>query len=178
MSRVGKLPIEIPTGVDAKIDGQSVSIKGPKGTMLLQVHPGARVEHAEKTLVVQRRSEDRQDRAIHGLTRALLANMVHGVSKGFERSLTIVGIGYKSQVQGRKLTLSLGYSHPIEYAIPEGINITVDNQTIIKVSGADKQKVGQVAAELRKMRPVEPYKGKGVRYTNEAVRQKEGKAAS
>jgi len=178
MSRVGRLPVEIPQGVDAKIEGQSVSIKGPKGTLAVSVHPLIEVSRNDKTLVVQRKSDEREERALHGLTRALLANMVHGVSKGFERSLSIVGIGYKAQVQGKKLTLNLGHSHPIDFPIPDGISISVENQTVVKVLGADKQKVGQVAAEIRKLRPVEPYKGKGIRYTDEVVRQKEGKAAS
>lgn len=178
MSRVGKLPVEIPSGVEAKVEGQGVSIKGPKGTLSMTVHPLIQVSKEQQSVLVKRGGDGPQDRSLHGLTRALLANMVHGVTKGFEKTLLIVGIGYKAQVQGRKLTLNLGHSHPIEYPVPEGLNIAVDNQTTIRVSGADKQAVGQVAAELRKLRPVEPYKGKGIRYSDEKVRQKEGKAAS
>jgi len=178
MSRVGRLPVEIPNGVETKIEGQGISVKGPKGTLSLTVHPLVKIAKDGGSVVVTRGGESALDRSLHGLTRALLANMVRGVTKGFEKTLLIVGIGYKAQVQGRKLTLNLGHSHPIEYPMPEGINITVDNQTTIRVAGADKQKVGQVAAELRKLRPVEPYKGKGIRYSDEKVKQKEGKAAS
>jgi large subunit ribosomal protein L6 len=178
MSRIGKLPVQIPAGVETKIDGQKVSIKGPKGTLSLDVHPLIQLEKADKSVEVRRNGDAPLDRSLHGLTRALLANMVHGVTSGFERTLQIVGIGYKAQVQGKKVVLNLGYSHPIEFPIPEGINIAVDNQTTLRVSGPDKQKVGQVSAELRRLRPVEPYKGKGIRYSDEKVRQKEGKAAS
>jgi large subunit ribosomal protein L6 len=178
MSRIGKLPVQIPAGVEAKIDGQKVSVKGPKGSLSLEVHPLMEIARADGSVEIRRKGNAPLDRSLHGLTRALLANMVHGVTSGFERTLQIVGIGYKAQVQGRKVVLNLGYSHQIEYPIPEGINIAVDNQTTLRVSGADKQKVGQVSAELRKLRPVEPYKGKGIRYSDEKVRQKEGKAAS
>jgi large subunit ribosomal protein L6 len=178
MSRVGKLPVEIPAGVEARIDGQAVTIKGPKGSLSFQVHPLIQLSRSDGSVEVARRGDGPLDRSLHGTTRALLWNMVRGVTKGFERALLIVGIGYKAQVQGRKLVLNLGHSHPIDYPIPEGIVIAVDNQTTIRVSGPDKQQVGQVAAELRRLRPVEPYKGKGIRYADERVRQKEGKAAS
>lgn len=178
MSRVGKLPLEIPAGVEAKIDGKSITIKGPRGALSFQVHPLIQVTRVDGTVLVQREGNGPFERSLHGTTRALLANMIRGVTTGFERTLLIVGIGYKAQVQGRKLVLNLGHSHPIEYPFPSGINILVENQTTIRVTGADKQQVGQVAADLRKLRPVEPYKGKGMRYATEKVRQKEGKAAS
>jgi large subunit ribosomal protein L6 len=178
MSRVGKLPIELPANVQANIDGQQVTFKGPKGTLSLRVHSLIQVSREDGSVLVSRSGNAPQDRSLHGTTRALLANMVRGVTNGFERTLLIVGIGYKAQVQGKKLTLSLGHSHPIEYPFPDGIAIAVDNQTTIRITGADKQRVGQVAAELRKLRPVEPYKGKGIRYSDEKVKQKEGKAAS
>jgi large subunit ribosomal protein L6 len=178
MSRVGKLPVQVPGGVEARVDGQSISVKGPKGSLSLLVHPLIEVRQVDGTLQVVRKDDAPRDRSLHGLTRALVANMVHGVSEGFSRTLSIVGIGYKAQLQGKKLVLNLGYSHPIEYPVPEGITIALDNPTTIRVMGADKQRVGQVAAELRELRPVEPYKGKGIRYSDEKVRQKEGKAAS
>ena len=178
MSRIGKVPVQVPSGVEAKIEGRAISVKGPKGTLALDVHPLVTVTQEDGSLVVKRTGEGPLERSLHGVTRALLFNMVHGVTKGFERTLLIVGIGYKAQVQGRKLVLNLGYSHPIEYPFPDGITIAVDGQTTVRVSGSDKQRVGQIAAELRMLRPVEPYKGKGIRYSDERVKQKEGKAAS
>ncbi len=175
MSRVAKNPVSVPGGVEVKLDGSQVSVKGPKGQLQQMMHPLVKVVHEGATLRVERKNESPLARAVSGTTRALLNNMVTGVSKGFEKRLTIVGVGYRAAVEGRKLNLTLGFSHPVAYTIPEGIAIETPSQTDIVVKGSDKQLVGQVAAEIRAFRSPEPYKGKGVRYTDEHVVRKEAK---
>ena len=177
MSRIGKMPVAIPKGVDVKIDGQSLTVKGPKGELGIEVRPEVSVEVDDGEVKVTRDSDAQQARAYHGLTRALVANMVTGVSEGFSKTLEIIGVGYRADAKGKGITLALGYSHTIDYVPPEGVSIEVPNQTTVVVSGADKQKVGQTAAEIRSFRPPEPYKGKGVRYQGEQVRRKAGKTA-
>ena len=175
MSRIAKAHIELPSGVEIKIAGSEVSVKGPKGNMVQQLHPSVSVEQEDKTLTVKPANDAAIPMA--GTFRSLVNNMVVGVSDGFEKKLTLVGVGYRAQVQGSTLTLALGYSHPIEYTAPEGVTIEVPTQTEIVVKGCDKQKVGQVASEIRSFRPPEPYKGKGVRYSDERVVRKEAKKA-
>jgi large subunit ribosomal protein L6 len=175
MSRVAKSPITLPSGVTFKRDGQSFSVKGPKGEMGMTVHPTVELSEADGVLTVKPLSEDKQSWAMAGTMRALANNMVTGVTQGFERKLTLIGVGYRAQAQGKKLNLNLGFSHPIDYPVPEGISIATPSATEIVVSGADKQRVGQVAAEIRAFRPPEPYKGKGVRYDDEQVVRKEAK---
>ena len=177
MSRIGKLPVPVPSGVDVSIDGAVVTVKGPKGTLTHAVAAPIVVEKGEGVLDVKRPDDERESKSLHGLTRTLVNNMVVGVSNGFEKKLTLVGVGYRAQVQGTTLTLALGYSHPIEYTAPEGVTIEAPSQTEIVVKGCDKQKVGQVASEIRAFRPPEPYKGKGVRYSDERVVRKEAKKA-
>ncbi len=174
MSRVGKKPIQIPQDVKVKIDGDTIHVEGKKGKLSYKFLPQVEVKQEGNELIVIRKAEDRFSRAIHGTTRSLIANMVEGLSKGFEKKLEIVGTGYRAQVQGNKLILNLGYSHPIEYVPPKDINISVE-RNIITVSGYDKQKVGQVAAEIRAFRKPEPYKGKGIKYVDEVIRRKVGK---
>jgi large subunit ribosomal protein L6 len=176
MSRIGKKPIPVPRGVDIAVDGKTVRIKGPKGEMERTFRPEVDIELKEGELRVSRRSDEKRDRAFHGLTRALLANMVAGVSQGFRKSLEIVGVGYRAEKKGKALALAVGYSHPVEYPEPAGITITTPTPTTIVVEGVDRQQVGQVAAEIRSVRPPEPYKGKGIRYKGEQVRRKAGKA--
>ncbi len=175
MSRVANNPIALPSGVEVKLQGQLVNVKGGKGTMEFQVHDDVEVVQEDGTLRVSARSEEQQARALSGTTRAVLSNIVTGVSKGWERRLVIQGVGYRAQAQGRKLNLQLGFSHPVEYQVPEGIEVQTPAPTEVVVSGADKQLVGQVASEIRAFRPPEPYKGKGVRYADERVRRKEAK---
>jgi large subunit ribosomal protein L6 len=175
MSRVGKKPIPIPDKVQVTLKGESVEVKGPKGDLNLVVPPRVSVSQEDGSIVVTPEGGERTDRMMQGLTRALIANMVHGVSVGFQKVLEIIGVGYRANVDGKNLVLELGYSHPIRYAIPEGIEIQVEKNTLVTVRGIDKQKVGDVAADIRGFRPPEPYKGKGVRYQNEYVRRKEGK---
>ncbi|MBI3896737.1 MAG: 50S ribosomal protein L6 [Gammaproteobacteria bacterium] len=175
MSRVAKNPVVIPKGVEVKLAGNHVSIKGPKGELKHDLHPLIKLMQADGQLQVQRSTESHLARAVSGTTRALVNNMVTGVTKGFEKKLTIIGVGFRAAVQGKKLNLTLGYSHPIVYSIPEGITIEAPDQTNLIVRGSDKQMVGQVAAEIRDYRPPEPYKGKGVRYSDEAVVRKEAK---
>jgi large subunit ribosomal protein L6 len=175
MSRVAKNPIPLPSGVEVTFDGRRVTVKGSRGSIAHEFHPDVEVRQDEGALKVAARNESQAARAQSGTARAVLANMVTGVSAGFERRLTILGVGYRAQAQGRTLNLSLGFSHPVEYPLPEGIEIQTPSQTEIVVQGVDKQRVGQVAAEIRSFRPPEPYKGKGVRYANERVRQKEAK---
>ena len=174
MSRVAKNPVKLPQGVEIKLDGQALSVKGAKGTLELSLHPTVEVVQEDGELRFAARAGS-PNMAMAGTTRALVNNMVIGVSQGFERKLQLVGVGYKAQAKGQVLNLALGYSHPIEYAIPSGISIEVDKQNNVTVSGIDKQQVGQVAAEIRGYRPPEPYKGKGVRYADENVRRKEAK---
>ena len=175
MSRIAKAPIELPSGVDINVGGGEVSVKGPKGTLMLNLHPSLSVERDDQEITVK--PEKPSDMAMAGTFRSLVNNMVVGVSEGFEKKLTLVGVGYRAQVQGDTLSLALGFSHPIEYKAPDGVTIEAPSQTEIVVKGCDKQRVGQVAAEIRAYRPPEPYKGKGVRYADERVIKKEAKKA-
>lgn len=177
MSRVGRLPIEVPAGVDIKIDGSYVKVKGPKGEMEFTFTPEMAIKKEDGTIVVERPSDQPTHRALHGTTRSILNNMITGVSKGFERVLEIEGVGYRAEMSGKNLVINVGFSHPVTVEPPEGITFEVDMKVRqIKVSGYDKQVVGQVAADIRKLRPPEPYKGKGIRYQGEYVRRKPGKA--
>ena len=176
MSRIGKKPIAVPQGVKIALEGTTVRAEGPKGKLSQSIPSELSVSMDSNVLTVARSSDHRNVRALHGLTRSLLANMVHGVKDGFERKLEIVGIGYRCQLQGKALQLALGYSHPIEYRAPQGIKLTAPVPTQIVVEGANKEVVGQVAAEIRSLRPPEPYKGKGVKYVGEQIRRKAGKA--
>jgi large subunit ribosomal protein L6 len=178
MSRIGKLPIPVPEGVQIRLEGDRLQAQGPKGALEHRIPRGIRVAVGDGVIQVQRQSTHRQHRALHGLTRTLVANMVVGVIQGFSKSLEIVGVGYRAEVQGRVLNLTLGYSHPVRYPIPEGISISVDRNVLITVKGIDKQNVGQVAAEIRAFRKPEAYKGKGIRYVGERVRRKVGKGAA
>ena len=173
MSRVAKNPISLPKGVEAMLGDASVSIKGPQGELSLSLHPSVGVQQAEESLEV--RPQDDQSWAMAGTFRALIANMVTGVSAGFEKKLEIVGVGYRAQAQGKKLNLSLGFSHPVVYQMPEGVSVETPSQTEIVLKGSDKQQVGQAAAEIRAFRPPEPYKGKGIRYSGEYVVRKQAK---
>jgi large subunit ribosomal protein L6 len=175
MSRIAKAPITIPSAVDVKIDGRELTVKGPKGTLSRTIHPAVNVEGGDQTLNVAPVSDKGEAWAMAGTMRALINNMVKGVSDGFEKRLTLVGVGYRAQAKGNVLNLALGYSHPIDYPVPAGIEIETPAATEIVVKGADKQQVGQVAAEIRSKRPPEPYKGKGVRYSDEQVIRKEAK---
>ena len=176
MSRIGKAPIELPAKVEVSINGQTVTVKGPLGTLTRTFRPEVTVTQEGNTLVVTRRDESRQARSLHGLSRTLLNNMVVGVSQGFQKNLEIVGVGYRANVQGNKLNLSLGYSHPVEIEAPAGIEFIVEANTKLQVKGADKQLVGDMAALIRSKRPPEPYKGKGVKFAGERIRRKAGKA--
>ena len=178
MSRIGKKPIPMPKGVDVTIDGTTVKVKGPKGELTHTFPAGMKIRLENGEVLVERPTEEKTDRALHGLTRALLANMVQGVSEGFRKALEIVGVGYKAEKKGKNLVVTVGYSHPVEYPEPEGITLSAPTPTTIVVEGIDKQKVGQVAAELRQFRKPEPYKGKGIRYQGEQVRRKAGKAGA
>lgn len=175
MSRVGRNPISIPEGVQVTIDGAHVAVRGPKGELARTLPREIEIVKEEATIHVRRHSDDPRHRSLHGLTRTLVANMVEGVSKGFEKRLEIVGVGYRAVKAGQKLTLSLGYSHPIEIEPPEGVDIEVPNPTQVVVRGANREDVGQLAAKIRSARPPEPYQGKGVRYQGEIVRKKIGK---
>jgi large subunit ribosomal protein L6 len=175
MSRIAKTPIELPSGVELKVQDGEVKVKGPKGNLALQLHPNISLEQDEKNYLVKPASNS--DTPMAGTFRSLVNNMVIGVSNGFEKKLTLVGVGYRAQVQGDKLTLALGFSHPVNYSAPKGITIEAPSQTEIVIKGCDKQKVGQVASEIRAFRPPEPYKGKGVRYSDERVVRKEAKKA-
>lgn len=176
MSRVGKEPIEIPTGVTVTVSGSSVKVKGGKDNLEMNFRDEIKVSVEGSTVTVTRVDDTRGARALHGLTRSLIANMVKGVSVGFEKKLEIVGVGYRADVKGSNLNLLLGFSHPIDYALPAGIKASVEKQTLITLNGADKQLLGQVAAEIRGFRPPEPYKGKGIKYEGEVIRRKAGKA--
>jgi len=178
MSRIGRMPIEIPAGVDVKLDGNNITVKGPKGTLSSSFHKNMIIEKEGNTIIVKRPDDEKENRALHGLTRSLINNMVIGVTKGFEKSLEIVGVGFRAQKQGKKLILNLGFSHPVEIEEPNGITIEVPSPNNIIVKGADKQLVGEVAAQIRKKRPPEPYKGKGIKYSDEVVIRKEGKAGA
>ena len=175
MSRIGRKPVEISSAVKCHLKGKSLSVEGPKGKLELEIHPRMQVEVKERCVEVTRPSDARMDRALHGLTRSLIYNIVVGVVTGYRKELEIIGIGYKAQVKEKVLSLNLGCTHPNDYVIPQGIEIKCPNPTRVEISGLDKQKVGQVAAEIRAYRPPEPYKGKGVRYTDEHVAKKEAK---
>lgn len=176
MSRVGVKPIPVDSGVDVKIDGNLVTVKGSKGELKLEKHPDIQVELQENRIIVTRPTDNKPHRALHGLTRALLNNMVTGVTKGFSKGLEINGVGYRAQKQGKNLVLNVGYSNPVEMEPPQGVDIEVPKPNKIIVSGIDKQKVGQFAAQIRSVREPEPYKGKGIKYEDERIRRKEGKA--
>ncbi|OGW33956.1 MAG: 50S ribosomal protein L6 [Nitrospirae bacterium GWC2_56_14] len=177
MSRVGKKPIEIPAGVETKLETGKVTVKGPLGEISQDVNPKLTIKKENNTLTVERPSDQKLYREMHGLTRNLIANMVMGVSKGFEKTLEITGVGFKAAVQGSNLMLTLGFSHPIVYPLPKGIKATVDaKQTQITLKGVDRQLVGQIAANVRSLKKPEPYKGKGIKYSTEVIKRKEGKA--
>jgi large subunit ribosomal protein L6 len=176
MSRIGRLPIPVPSGVDVTIDGSTVNVKGPKGTLSHTVAAPITVERAEDgTLQVQRPNDERESRALHGLSRTLFANMITGVTQGYSKTLEIVGVGYRVQARGSDLEFALGYSHPVPVKAPQGITFAVEAPTRFRVEGIDKQQVGEVAAKIRKLRKPDPYKGKGVRYQGEIVKRKVGK---
>ncbi len=177
MSRIGKKPITIPKDVKVLIEGSKIIVEGPKGTLTREFHPKMKFEKEESVIRVLRENDSKMDKSLHGLTRTLLANMVEGVTKGFEKALEVNGLGYRVQKKGNNLLLSLGFTHPVEIEPPEGISFDVEGQ-VIKVKGADKEKVGQVAADIRKIRTVEPYKGTGIKYVGEVVRRKQGKATA
>jgi large subunit ribosomal protein L6 len=176
MSRIGRLPITVPSTVDVTIDGRVVTVKGPKGSLTRSLHPDITVSRSDGTLVVTRPTEQKTHKQLHGLTRTLVNNMVVGVTDGYRKGIEITGVGYRAALNGRKLTLNLGYSHPIEIDPPEGISFEVETPTRLSVVGIDKELVGQIAATVRATRKPEPYKGKGVRYAGEQVRRKAGKA--
>jgi large subunit ribosomal protein L6 len=176
MSRIGKAPVEIPGGVNAEISGRSVKVTGPKGELTVPVGRGVEVRQEDGSLVLERASDAPEHKAMHGLTRSLIQNAVTGVTEGFSKTLQIAGVGYRAALQGRDVNLQVGYSHPILVQPREGVEFEVPNATTIVVRGIDKQQVGQMAAEIRKVRPPEPYKGKGIRYSDEQIRRKVGKA--
>lgn len=178
MSRIGRKPITVPAGVSVSLKGRDLSVKGAKATLDWQVPPGIEVTIDGSTISIERVRDDKQSRAYHGLTRALLSNMIDGVSKGFQKTLQIEGVGFRAALKGNRLELALGYSHPVAYDIPKGIEVQVESPTVIHIRGADRQQVGQAAADIRKMRPPEPYKGKGIRYSTERIRRKAGKAGA
>ena len=176
MSRIGRLPVKVPTGVDVKIDGQTVKMKGPKGELTQTFHGDVSVKREDGTIVVSRKDDEKATRALHGLTRSLLANMVTGVTTGYARDLEISGTGYRAVLQGKKLQLNLGFSHPIEINPPAGITFATETPQKLKISGIDKQLVGEMAAKIRGLRVPDPYKNKGVKYAEERLRKKAGKA--
>ncbi|MGH8004418.1 MAG: 50S ribosomal protein L6 [Limisphaerales bacterium] len=178
MSRIGKLPIPLPAGVTVLISGSELTVKGPKGSLTRSFRPEVKMEQSDGKLVVTRNGESRLHKSLHGLSRALLANMVTGVTKEFTKVLIIVGVGYRAEVSGKLVSFSLGYSHPILIRPPEGVKIAVENQTKVIVSGVDRELVGEVAAKIRGLRPPEPYKGKGIQYEGEKIRRKAGKTAA
>jgi len=177
MSRIGRKPVPLPEGVTAQIEGRRITVKGPRGEISRVAHPDLALTIEDNAVVVRRPSDESRHKALHGLTRTLVANMVDGVTKGFTKALEIQGVGYKAEPKPFGVQLVVGFSHPVPYHAPQGIKITVDNNVIVKVEGVDKELVGQVAAEIRAIRPPEPYKGKGVRYVGEQVRRKAGKTA-
>ena len=176
MSRIGKLPVNVPNGVTITLDQSSVKVKGPKGELSHQLPGGITIDRADDTLNVKRESEATNHKSLHGLTRSLIANMVDGVTKGYQKQLEITGVGFKAEVRPYGLQLALGFSHPVEYRAPAGIKLSAPQPTAVTIEGPDKALVGQVAAEIRNLRPPEPYKGKGVRYAGEVIRRKAGKA--
>jgi large subunit ribosomal protein L6 len=175
MSRIGRKPIPVPTGVDVKVAGQIVSVKGPMGKLDLRLTEGLTVGVKEGQLLVSRASDDRQLRAMHGLVRAELSNMIQGVTKGYEKAMEITGVGYKAQLQGREMSFNVGYINPVTFTVPQGIDVKVDKQTLISIRGIDKRLVGQVAANIRSIKPPDVYKQKGIRYAGEVLRKKAGK---
>ena len=178
MSRIGKTPIEIKSGVEVVVNADSVEIKGPKGTLAQSIPEGIEVQKEEETIIVKRDNDLRETKALHGLVRSLLNNMVHGVTEGYQKQLELVGVGYRAQSKGNNaLELQLGFSHPVKYSAPDGITLEVPSQTEINISGIDKQVVGQVAADIRALKKPEPYKGKGIRYVGEHIIRKAGKTA-
>jgi large subunit ribosomal protein L6 len=176
MSRIGKLPVALPSGVKVTVDAGNVRVAGPRGELRARVSPLVEVKVENGAVSVARRDDSRAARAIHGLTRKLVANMVTGVSSGFRRVLEISGVGYRAEAKGRTLQLALGYSHPVVFALPDGVEVKVDKQTVVTLEGADRQVLGETAAAIRKLRPPEPYKGKGIKYAEETIRRKAGKA--
>jgi large subunit ribosomal protein L6 len=178
MSRIGRKPVTVPKGVTVQLQGHDVAVKGPRGELRRRLHPDMQIALDKDQFTVARPSEEKRHKALHGLTRTLVQNMVEGVSKGFTKTLEIQGVGYKAESKPYGVNLIVGYSHPVKYEAPKGIKITVDNNTVVKIEGADKELVGQVAAELRSVRPPEPYKGKGIRYQGEQVRRKAGKTGA
>ena len=178
MSRIGNKPVPIPSGVTVTVEGNTVRVKGPKGELTETFRPEMKISMADGNIVVQRSAEIKSQKALHGLTRALIANMVQGVTGGYRKTLEIIGVGYKAEKKGKTLVLTVGYSHPVQYPEPPGISLSAPTPTTVVIEGTDKQKVGQVAAELRDVRPPEPYKGKGIRYQGEQVRRKAGKAGA
>lgn len=178
MSRIGREPVDLPAGVEAKIDGQNISVKGPKGELALTVHPNITVTQEGNVLHVTRPNDLKENRALHGLTRSLVHNMVVGVSQGYQKTLDVNGVGYRVALEGQKLVMNLGFSHQVFVEPPKGITIEVPNPNQIVIKGADKQLVGQFAAEVREKRPPEPYKGKGIKYSDEVIRRKVGKTGA
>ena len=178
MSRIGKVPIPIPSGVKISLDNGILKVTGPKGILEYIVRPGTSLEVTTETIIVKRADDNRKTRALHGLTRTLISNILTGVTKGFERILDISGVGYRAEVKGNSITLTLGYSHPIVFDLPQAITATVDKQNRITIEGCDKQQVGEVAAKIRSFRPVEPYKAKGIKFAEEKVRRKVGKSGA
>lgn len=178
MSRIGKQPIPVPSGVTVTVDGDTVKVKGPKGELTQAIRPEVTVAVEDGQVVVTRVNDSKANRALHGLTRSLVANMVEGVTDGFRKTLEMVGVGYRAEKKGKTLVINAGYSHPVQYPEPEGLTLSTPAPTQIVVEGIDKQQVGQVAAEIRAVRPPEPYKGKGIRYQGEYVRRKAGKAGA
>lgn len=177
MSRVGRLPVKIPDGVSVEVGADAIAVKGPKGAASVPVPAKVAVEEKDGTLVVSREGEERQERALHGLTRKLLENAVVGVSTGFSRTLEISGVGYRADLKGDVIHFNLGYSHPILYQLPDGVTAKIDKQVTVTIEGPDRQVLGEAAAQIRKLRPPEPYKGKGIKYAEEQIRRKSGKAA-
>lgn len=176
MSRIGKLPVPVPAGVKVTLDGNTMTVNGPKGSLTQDLHERMTIAVETDQIVVSRPSDEKQDAALHGLTRALINNMVVGVTTGFQKDLEINGVGYRAEVSGKVLTLSLGYSHPVVYQMPEGVSVEVEKQTKLSVKGIDKQLVGSAAAKIRSFRKPEPYKGKGIKYADEHIVRKAGKA--
>lgn len=176
MSRIGKRPVAIPSGVQVEINDHHVEVKGPKGTLTREFRPEITLTREESAIIVGRINDEKTAWSLHGLSRTLLANMVQGVTEGFVKNLEIVGVGYRAQMQGKKLVLNMGYSHPVEFEPPAGIELSVEGTNKVKVWGVDKQAVGDIAADIRAVRPPEPYKGKGIKYAGEVIRRKAGKA--
>jgi large subunit ribosomal protein L6 len=177
MSRIGRKPVPLPQGVTAQVEGHRITVKGPKGEISRTIHPELALALEGDAVIVRRPSDESRHKALHGLTRTLVANMVDGVTKGFAKALEIQGVGYKAEPKAFGVQLVVGFSHPVPYHAPKGIKISVDNNVLVKIEGVDKELVGQVAAEIRNIRPPEPYKGKGIRYVGEQVRRKAGKTA-